>query len=146
MLNTLEIYKENDLPYYGGGANAEEARQPVLMEVNSNKIAFMGCNGKLKYAKATATVPGAADCDYDFFVEQIKEVKAQGYMVIFTFQHEECYFAGPCFTHEEGFHKVADSAGAPLTETREILVSRSTPFVTVATSRTYTGTEPTLLL
>ena len=111
MLNTLEIYKENDLPYYGGGANAEEARQPVLMEVNGNKIAFMGCNGKLKYAKATATVPGAADCDYDFFVEQIKEVKAQGYMVIFTFQHEECYFAGPCFTHEEGFHKVAD-AGA----------------------------------
>ena len=111
MLNTLEIYKENDLPYYGGGANAEEARQPVLMEVNGNKLAFMGCNGKLKYAKATATVPGAADCDYDFFVEQIKEVKAQGYMVIFTFQHEECYFAGPCFTHEEGFHKVAD-AGA----------------------------------
>ena len=111
MLNTLEIYKENDLPYYGGGANAEEAREPVLMEVNGNKIAFMGCNGKLKYAKATATVPGAADCDYDFFVEQIKEVKAQGYMVIFTFQHEECYFAGPCFTHEEGFHKVAD-AGA----------------------------------
>jgi len=111
MLETLDIYKENNLPYYGGGANAEEARQPVLMEVNGNKIAFMGCNGKLKYAKATATVPGAADCDYNFFVDQIKEVKAQGYMVIFTFQHEECYFAGPCFTHEEGFHKVAD-AGA----------------------------------
>ncbi|MBI5965547.1 MAG: CapA family protein [Chloroflexi bacterium] len=111
MLDTLEIYKENNLPYYGGGANADEARQPVLMEVNGNKIAFMGCNGKLKYAKATDTVPGAADCDYDFFVEQIKEVKAQGYMVIFTFQHEECYFAGPCYTHVEGFHKVAD-AGA----------------------------------
>ena len=111
MLNTLAIYKQNDLPYYGGGVNAEEARKPVLMNVNGNKIAFMGCNGKLKYAKATDTVPGAADCDYDFFVDQIRELKAQGYMVIFTFQHEECYYAGPCYTHLEGFHKVAD-AGA----------------------------------
>ncbi len=111
MLDTLEIYKQSNVPYYGGGANAEEARQPVLMEVNGNKIAFMGCNGKLKYAKATDQIPGAANCDYDFFVQQIKDVKAQGYMVIFTFQHEECYFSGPCYTHEEGFHKVAD-AGA----------------------------------
>ncbi len=111
MLDTLAIYKQNNLPYYGGGANAEEARKPVLMNVNGNKIAFMGCNGKLKYAKATDTVPGAADCDYDFFVDQIREVKAQGYMVVFTFQHEECYYAGPCYTHLEGFHKVAD-AGA----------------------------------
>lgn len=111
MLATLEIYKQDNLPYYGGGANAREARQPVLMEVNGNKIAFMGCNGKLKYAKATDTIPGAADCDYDFFANQIEDLKAQEYMVIFTFQHEECYFAGPCYTHEEGFHKVAD-AGA----------------------------------
>ena len=111
MLETLAIYKKNNLPYYGGGANSEEARQPILMNVNGNKIAFMGCNGKLKYAKATDTTPGAADCDYDFFVDQIHSFKAQGYMVIFTFQHEECYYAGPCYTHVKGFHKVAD-AGA----------------------------------
>ena len=111
MLETLAIYKKNNLPYYGGGANSEEARQPILMNVNGNKIAFMGCNGKLKYAKATDTTPGAADCDYDFFVDQIHSLKAQGYMVIFTFQHEECYYAGPCYTHVKGFHEVAD-AGA----------------------------------
>ena len=32
-------------------------------------------------------------------------------MVIFTFQHNECYSAMPCYLHEEGFHSVAD-AGA----------------------------------
>jgi poly-gamma-glutamate synthesis protein (capsule biosynthesis protein) len=69
----------------------------------------MGCNGKLKYPKATDTIPGAARCDYDFFTKQVEDVKAQGYMVIFTFQHEECYFAGPCYTHVEGFHSVADA-------------------------------------
>jgi len=110
LLDTLAIYKKNNLPYYGGGANAEEARQPVLMEVNGNKIAFMGCNGKraLKYPKASATSPGPALCDYDFFGKQISALKAQGYIVIFTFQHEECYSASPCYTAEESFHKVAD--------------------------------------
>ncbi len=113
MLDTLEMYKQNNIPYYGGGANETEARQPILMEVNGNKIAFMGCNGKESYTfvKATAFSPGAANCDYDFFTKQIQDVKSQGYMVIFTFQHEECYHFGPCYQHEAGFHAAAD-AGA----------------------------------
>jgi poly-gamma-glutamate synthesis protein (capsule biosynthesis protein) len=113
LLETIEIYKQNKLPYYGGGTNAEEARRPVLLEVNGNKIAFMGCNGKraAKYPKAGATSPGPALCDYDFFGKQIDELKAQGYQVIFTFQHEECYSALPCYTHEDAFRGVAD-AGA----------------------------------
>jgi len=115
MLDTLEIYKKNNLPYYGGGANETEARKPLLMEVNGNKIAFMGCNGKISYlfVKATDYAPGAANCDYKFFTQQVKDVAAQGYMVIFTFQHEECYHYGPCYQHETGFHAVAD-AGATI--------------------------------
>ena len=110
LLDTLAMYKANNLPYYGGGINAEEARQPVLMEVNGNKIAFMGCNGKRegKYPKASATSPGPALCDFDFFGDQMQALKAQGYNIIFTFQHEECYSPGPCYTHEEGFRRAAD--------------------------------------
>lgn len=113
LLETLDIYKANNIPYYGGGKNAEEARQPVLMEVNGNKIAFMGCNGKRaeKYPKAGEKTPGPALCDYDYFAEQMTALKAQGYQIIFTFQHEECYSAMPCYTHEDAFHTVAD-AGA----------------------------------
>jgi poly-gamma-glutamate synthesis protein (capsule biosynthesis protein) len=113
LLETFAIYKEHNIPYYGGGINAEEARQPVLMEVNGNKIAFMGCNGKRaeKYPKAGENSPGPALCDYDYFREQMDALKAQGYQIIFTFQHEECYSAKPCYTHEEAFRTVAD-AGA----------------------------------
>ena len=112
LVDTLGMYKAQNLPYYGGGMNAEEARQPVLMEVNGNKIAFMGCNGKpVLFQKATKTTPGPAECDYDFFDDQIRTLKAQGYMVIFTFQHNECYSPQPCYLLEEGFHNVAD-AGA----------------------------------
>jgi poly-gamma-glutamate synthesis protein (capsule biosynthesis protein) len=110
LLDTLAIYKKNNLPYYGGGANAEEARQPVLMEVNGNKIAFMGCNGKRasKYPKASATSPGPALCDFTYFGKKMDELKAQGYNVIFTFQHEECYSPDPCYTAEDSFRKAAD--------------------------------------
>lgn len=113
LQDTIAIYKDINLPYYGGGLNEVDARQPVLMTVNGNKLAFMGCNGKRpeKYTKAGPNSTGPADCNYPFFVKQIQDVKAQGYTVIFTFQHEECYSYGPCWTHEEGFRAVAD-AGA----------------------------------
>lgn len=111
LLNTLAIYRQHGIPYYGGGTNAAEARKPALFEVNGNKIAFLGCNGKraVKYPKAGKNSPGPAVCDFDDFAAQIKDLKAQGYQVIFTFQHEECYSASPCYTHEGGFHKAADS-------------------------------------
>lgn len=113
LQDTLAMYKANNLPYYGGGENEADARLPVLMTVNGNKLAFMGCNGKRpeKYTKAGPNTPGPADCNYEFFTKQVSDLKAQGYMVIFTFQHEECYSYGPCWKHEEGFHAVAD-AGA----------------------------------
>ena len=114
MLDTLQMYRDNDIPYYGGGANEEEARRPLLMEVNGNKLAFIGCNGKIsyKFVKATEYAPGAADCgDYEYFTKEVNALTAEGYMVIFTFQHEECYHSGPCYNHEKGFHAVAD-AGA----------------------------------
>jgi poly-gamma-glutamate synthesis protein (capsule biosynthesis protein) len=113
MFDTLALYDQYGIPYYGGGANALEAQQPLLLEVNGTNLAFMGCNGKRsgKYPKATSNTPGAADCDYDFFEAQIRTLSSEGYLVIFTFQHEECYSSGPCFSHESGFHAVAD-AGA----------------------------------
>jgi hypothetical protein len=113
LKDTIAIYNEQNLPYYGGGENEADARKPVLMTVNGNKIAFMGCNGKRpeKYTKAGPNSTGPADCNYAFFTKQIQEIKAQGYTVIFTFQHEECYSTGPCWKHEEGFRAVAD-AGA----------------------------------
>lgn len=113
LQDTIAMYKADHLPYYGGGVNEADARVPVLMTVNGNKLAFMGCNGKRpeKYTKAGVKTPGPADCNYEFFAQQISDLKAQGYIVIFTFQHEECYSYGPCWKHEEGFHAVAD-AGA----------------------------------
>ncbi|MBI5840345.1 MAG: CapA family protein [Chloroflexi bacterium] len=89
MYETLKIYNDNKLPYYGGGENVEDGRKPLLMEVNGNKLMFIACNIKSIYATATETKPGAVPCDFDYMTEQIKLYRAQGYLPIATFQYHE---------------------------------------------------------
>jgi hypothetical protein len=89
MYETLEIYKQHNIPYYGGGYNVEDGRKPLLMEVNGNKLMFIGCNYKTIYASATDTVPGAVPCDFDYMTKQIEYYRSQGYMPISTFQYHE---------------------------------------------------------
>jgi Bacterial capsule synthesis protein PGA_cap len=89
-LFTLDLYHQEGWPYYGGGANIEEARQPVLFEHNGNKIAFLGCNAKGGgYATASETVPGAGECDFDYMRQEVQRLRLQGYLPIVTFQHQE---------------------------------------------------------
>ena len=89
MYETLDLYKQFNLPYYGGGYNVEDGRKPLLMEVNGNKIMFIGCNYKTIYASATDTVPGAVPCDFDYMTQQIAYYRSQGYMPISTYQYHE---------------------------------------------------------
>ena len=97
-LYTLQMYKDLGWSYYGGGANAEEARQPVKLENNGNRIAFMGCNVGCQVkneipcdAIATVSHPGAAQCDFNWISTEIPTLRDEGYQVIFTFQHREYY-------------------------------------------------------
>ncbi len=92
MLYTLELYNERDWPYYGGGANRSDAQDPVLLEHNGNKIAFLGCNAKGGgYATAGPDQPGAVACDFDKMSNQIQNLREEGYLPIATFQHFEYY-------------------------------------------------------
>jgi hypothetical protein len=92
MLYTLELYRERGWPYYGGGATRQEAQEPVLFEHNGNKIAFLGCNAKGGgYATAGPQYPGAVACDFEKMTRQIRDLRAEGYQPIATFQHFEYY-------------------------------------------------------
>lgn len=92
MNQTLDIYQEHHIPYFGGGRNIDEARTPVKFEVNGNRIAFLGCNGKTSgYATASETSPGAYHCNMDDMVAVIDQLITEGYMPIVTFQHFEYY-------------------------------------------------------
>ncbi|RJQ39197.1 MAG: hypothetical protein C4545_10905 [Anaerolineaceae bacterium] len=113
MLYTLDLYDQRGWKYYGGGRNLEEGQQPALFEHNGNKIAFLGCNAKPEgYATADVDYPGAVHCDMEVMAEQIKAVKAQGYIPIVTFQHIEYYdyAASPYLVKD--FHTVAEAGAA----------------------------------
>ncbi len=112
MYETLDIYKENNLPYFGGGRNIEEAKSPVKFEVNGNKIAFIGCNDKeAGYATVSQTNPGAYSCNMDYMVEAIQQLVSEGYLPIVTFQHFEYYHWGAEQELVDDFRRVAE-AGA----------------------------------
>ena len=108
---TLSLYEDNNMQVYGGGINAEQARRPLLVEHNGNRLAFLGCNIGCQVkpqvpcdAIADAERPGAALCDFDWLQGEISDLTSQGYQVLFTFQHREeyTYTATPILVEDFG--------------------------------------------
>ncbi|HWQ83402.1 MAG TPA: CapA family protein [Anaerolineales bacterium] len=92
MLLTLDLYRERNWAYYGGGENLEDGRKAFLVEHNGNRLAFIGCNAKGGgYAQAAANHPGAVKCDFDYLTKEIARLRSEGYLPIATFQHFEYY-------------------------------------------------------
>jgi hypothetical protein len=111
-LNTLEMYRERGWETFGGGENLEDALQPVLIEHNGNRLAFLGCNFPgPPYAHATSTKPGAMPCETGQSLAEVTRLREQGYLPIFTYQWTESYLGHPLPTQIAGFHRPID-AGA----------------------------------
>jgi poly-gamma-glutamate synthesis protein (capsule biosynthesis protein) len=112
LVETLEIYKSKGWEYFGGGENIEDSLLPVLIEHNGNRIAFFGCNYPGPPSVwATSDSPGATPCDNEIVFEKVSELRAEGYLPIFTFQWSEFYQAKPPRSQVEKFQEAVD-AGA----------------------------------
>ena len=88
---TLKLYKDNSLPYYGGGEDLSDARKPLEVDHNGNRLVFIGCN---MYGPApdwaTADQAGANPCgDLAWMEDEIKQTLADGKLPVVTFQHFE---------------------------------------------------------
>jgi hypothetical protein len=112
-LFTLDMYRQRNMLYYGGGSDLVDSRKPVKIEHNGNKIAFIGCNAPgPDFAWATETEPGAAPCgDFIWMEEEIARLTSEGYLPIVTFQHYEYYTPEPRQIQLHDFRLAAD-AGA----------------------------------
>jgi poly-gamma-glutamate synthesis protein (capsule biosynthesis protein) len=109
---TLNLYEELGMPYYAAGRNAEEARQPLLIEHNGNKIAFIGCNPSgPEMVWATELFGGVAQCDFEWMQAEIRRLRREGYLPIATMQYYEYYTPDPRPWQVEDFQGLAE-AGA----------------------------------
>ncbi len=90
FIETLALYDENGLPYYGGGLTAEAGQQPYFVTHNGNRLAFIGCNAAgPDNVLATNAQPGAAPCDIEKLAATVRQLRAEGILPIVTFQHFE---------------------------------------------------------
>ncbi len=114
MVYTLEMYENEGWQFFAGGRDLQESYKPAKFDINGNKIAFLGCNqfGPASYW-ATETKAGAAPPNYDDYEEIITELKKEGYIVIFTFAHEEIYDYKPSPGQIRDFRRMAE-AGADI--------------------------------
>ena len=114
MRETIQIYQEHGLPYFGGGLDLQDALEAALFEVNGNKIAFVGCNKPDvgRFPTATEFQPGAAPCDFEYLAGKIGQLRAQGYVVISTFQWNESYDSRPSPQQMRDFRLMADSGAS----------------------------------
>ncbi|MGE5464132.1 MAG: CapA family protein [Syntrophothermus sp.] len=114
MRETIDIYKAKGLPYFGGGLDLQDSLKPALFEINGNKIAFIGCNKPdvNRFPTATDFKPGAAPCDFDYLTHKINQLKAEGYVVVSTFQWNESYDAIPSPQQVKDFQLMAESGAS----------------------------------
>lgn len=59
-LKALNWYKQNDMKYFGGGANAQEANMPLILTLkDSTRIAWIGFNERCPLGECADKGPGA---------------------------------------------------------------------------------------
>lgn len=111
-VKTLELYTANGMKYYAGGRDTTEARTPLIVEHNRNRIAFLGANsfGPEAYW-ATADKPGTNGYDAAAMKEDIGLARRQADLVFVEFQADEVYAYTPDATNAEIFRRtIADGA------------------------------------
>jgi hypothetical protein len=93
---SLGLYNEAGIAYYSGGINQEDARKPYKVELNGNRLAFVGCNpAGPENVWATEDLSGVANCDDDWLVNEVQMLVQEGYIPIVTMQHFETYAMEP---------------------------------------------------
>lgn len=118
LRNTLTLFRQQNWQYFGGGENLEEARRPLLVTSEQNRIGFAGCNWwGPDYAWAGNDSPGAAPCaeaaDMELMRKVVSDTAQTVDVSVFTFQYLEIDEYEPTAQQRVDFRAMID-AGADI--------------------------------
>ena len=88
-LDSIDMYKTNEISIVGGGATADEAAVPLEIDKKDNKVTMLAYNLSTGGATYDDT-PGANQYYEEVAAAQIAEAKARGDSVIVDIQYYEC--------------------------------------------------------
>lgn len=74
IIDTMDILKENNISYTGAGINEEEARKPVIKNINSEIFAFLSYAYPNDYSIASKDNYGIVSMDEKKMTEDIKKL------------------------------------------------------------------------
>jgi hypothetical protein len=96
---TIEMYKDAGIRYFGGGLDKEDASEILYEEVKGSTVAFIGYNYYdtiyPSVALAAESRSGANSYSEEKMEANIKEAKENADVVIVTFQFQECWSYPP---------------------------------------------------
>jgi poly-gamma-glutamate synthesis protein (capsule biosynthesis protein) len=90
--DTLDLLKENEIQYAGGGKTSLEAEQPTIIEKNGIKIGYLGFSDVgPNWMAASETIPGLLLANNPRFAEIIKNASAQVDHLVVSFHWGDEY-------------------------------------------------------
>ena len=113
---SMQFYKDEGIPTYGGGPNLEESLKPLLIVHNGNRLAFLGANSfGPEFAWAAEDWPGSAPYSLPAMTQAISDARKtlDADLVLVELQWEESYDTLPIQSQIEGFRALSD-AGADI--------------------------------
>jgi hypothetical protein len=116
MKNSLRMFEERGMPYYGGGWDLAQAQTPLTLTHGVHTFGFVGCNPAGPPSDwATEDRPGSAPCNFGALAEQlgpqIRALREQGIIPIVTVQYLETDQTVPTALQRTEFRALSE-AGA----------------------------------
>lgn len=129
FIDAYGLFHRAGMKTYGGGLNLNEAAAPLHIEHNGNRLVFLGCNpvGPASVWAADDR-PGAAPCDEDVLMAQVRELRDGGELPIVTFQHVEFDFYDVPVIQSASFYKLAE-AGAVIVSGSQAHIPQGFSFI-----------------
>jgi enterochelin esterase-like enzyme len=112
-LDNLAWYRDNNIATVGGGETVDNARRPLIIDHNSNSIAWVTCNFVGPYyalvnEEGSDPRPGAAACDREWLSATLPALNVDHDLVILTVQYLEHDLYTPTVAQENDFRFWAD--------------------------------------